>query len=165
MNFCEKVDNESCIRNVASLAHEIWNQHFVPIIGQAQVDYMLDKFQSVNAITKQLNEGFEYYIISSDKTKAGYLGLLPDINSGKMMISKIYVRKELRGSGVGNSAIEFVKNLCRNRNINTIWLTVNRYNDDTIEWYLRKGFVIVQEVKKDIGNGFFMDDYIMEMKV
>ena len=100
MNFCEKVDNESCIRNVASLAHEIWNQHFVPIIGQAQVDYMLDKFQSVDAITKQLNEGFEYYIISSDKTKAGYLGLLPDINSGKMMISKVYVRKELRGSGV-----------------------------------------------------------------
>ena len=164
MNTFKKVEDQGGIDSVANLADEIWNQHFEPIIGQAQVDYMLDKFQSSNAIANQINGGYEYYVFLNNQIKVGYIGLLSDENSSRMMISKIYVKSSNRGLGIGNSALDFVKQLSKERNINTIWLTVNKHNKDAIEWYRRKGFNIVEEVKKDIGNGFFMDDYVMKMK-
>jgi ribosomal protein S18 acetylase RimI-like enzyme len=164
MSTFEKVREQASIDIVASLANEIWGQHFVSIIGRDQVDYMLEKFQSSNAIAKQLNEGYEYYIISNDHKNVGYLGLLSDENLSRMMVSKIYIKSEARKLGVGSLALKFSKELCKKRNIKTIWLTVNKHNKDTIEWYLRKGFVVIEEVKKDIGSSFFMDDYIMEIK-
>jgi ribosomal protein S18 acetylase RimI-like enzyme len=165
MNTFEKVRDQISIDIVTTLANEIWNQHFVPIIGQDQVDYMLDKFQSSNAIAKQLNDGYEYYIISNDRKVVGYLGLLSEDNLNRMMISKIYIKSEARRLGVGNSALKFSKKLSKERKINTIWLTVNKHNKDTIEWYLRKDFVVIEEFKKDIGSGFFMDDFIMENNI
>ncbi|MBF0265104.1 MAG: GNAT family N-acetyltransferase [Gammaproteobacteria bacterium] len=153
------------INTVANLAHEIWNQHFVPIIGQAQVDYMLEKFQSVDAISEQINDGYEYYIINNLSENVGYLGLVSNLDHSRMMISKIYIKLDSRGAGVGSATLNYVEQLSRERQINTVWLTVNRYNQYTIDWYIRNGFVITDEVKKDIGNGFYMDDYIMEFKI
>jgi hypothetical protein len=49
--------------------------------------------------------------------------------------------------------------------IKRAYSSMNKYNKDSIEWYLRKGFNTVGEAKKDIGGGFFMDDYIMEMMI
>ena len=62
-------ETDSEIQNIATLAEEIWNQHFVPIIGKAQVDYMVEKFQSYPALKSQIeNDGYEYYQIYSSHT-------------------------------------------------------------------------------------------------
>jgi GNAT superfamily N-acetyltransferase len=90
---------------------------------------------------------------------------VPDVSNKKMMISKIYLRSRARGNGIGNHILDYVEDECKKRNFNKIWLTVNRFNHDPIEWYSRKGFETVDKVKKDIGGGFFMDDYIMEKQI
>ena len=41
-------------------------------------------------------------------------------------------------------------------------LNVNKHNEKAIKAYLRNGFVTVESVKNDIGNGFFMDDFVMQ---
>ena len=113
------VNSSEEIRDVAILAHEIWNQHFVSIIGQQQVDYMLNEFQSPSAIITQMASGFEYFLVVSrqgnHEQKAGYLGLLTDEDSGRLMISKIYIRKQNRGTGLGNYLLNFVKKLSSER--------------------------------------------------
>ena len=159
------VKNKSHIDAVAKLAKEIWEQHFTPIIGAAQVEYMLGKFQSSNAISSQLKEGWEYYIATRENEYVGYIGLVPNNLDRKILLSKIYVKSDVRGSGIGNQLLDFVEEMSRERGFKTVWLTVNRFNDNTIEWYLRHGFVITDEVKKDIGGGFYMDDFIMEKKI
>ena len=126
---------------------------------------MLNKFQSSRAIASQLDEGWEYYIATHEEEYVGYTGLVPDVLGIKMLISKIYVKDSVRGRGVGNQMLDFIEDTSRKRGFNTVWLTVNRFNDSTIEWYFRHGFVTVDEVKKDIGGGFFMDDFIMEKKI
>jgi GNAT superfamily N-acetyltransferase len=78
------------------------------------------------------------------------------------MISKLYVTKDQRGGGVGSGLLRFTESEGQTRHLTTLWLTVNRFNDGPIQWYLRKGFNKVDEVKKDIGGGFYMDDFIME---
>ena len=112
MNTVQKVTDSEQIRTVAALAFEIWNQHFVSIIGQSQVDFMLEKFQSQKAISEQIQSGFEYYLCVVDDHPQGYLGLVPDHETGHVMISKIYIRAAARGLGLGNYLLGFVKQYC-----------------------------------------------------
>jgi len=165
MEYIVKVETDSQVDAVAKLAREIWVQHFRPIIGDAQVEYMLNKFQSSKAIASQLDEGWEYYVATREKEYIGYTGIVPDVVKGRMLISKLYVKNRVRGSGVGNLLLDFIEETSRARGFNALRLTVNRFNDKTVKWYFRHGFLTVDEVKKDIGGGFFMDDFIMEKKI
>lgn len=160
-----RVKKNKEIMAVAELADEIWRQHFTSIIGEDQVNYMLDKFQSPGAISGQVESGAEYYLVTVGVQPVAYLCLIPEPADGKMMLSKIYVKQEARGTGVGNLILKFAEAECNNHDINTLWLTVNRFNNDTVKWYRQKGFNVVDEVKKDIGGGFYMDDFIMEKQV
>jgi len=150
---------------VANLAGEIWTEHFTPIIGEAQVKYMLMNFQSPEAIKSQIAGGSEYYLAKIENERVGYIGLLPDLENKKMMLSKIYLKRSARGKGAGKSMLDYVEDKCVSEKLSSIWLTVNRFNDGPVSWYKRRGFSVIDEVKKDIGGGFFMDDYIMEKKI
>jgi len=161
----QKVVNTIDIEITARLAHKIWNQHYVAIIGQKQVDYMLDKFQSIKAIKSQINKGYEYFLVLNDKKAIGYLCLIADYTSKKLMISKIYTEKAVRGRGFGLQMINFTKKTAREKEMKTIWLTVNKYNSNAISWYEKLNFEIVKEIKKDIGNNYIMDDFVLELQV
>jgi ribosomal protein S18 acetylase RimI-like enzyme len=160
-----KVTNTIDIEITAQLAHKIWNDHYVPIIGQKQVDYMLDKFQSFNAISNQIKNGYEYFLIFKDEKPIGYLCLIIDNPSKKLMISKIYTEKDVRGFGFGMKLIEFTKKIAQEKEMKTIWLTVNKYNSNSIKWYQKLNFEIVKEVKMNIGNNYIMDDFVLELKL
>lgn len=159
------VSNSDEIAQVAKLAKRIWRQHFTPIIGAAQVDYMLRHFQSSDAISKQIDSSWQYYLVTLDAEVVAYIGLIPDIENHRLQLSKIYVQASTRGKGVGKAMLEFIEQQCQAEGASTLWLTVNRFNSETIAWYQRQGFVIVDEVKKDIGGGFYMDDFIMEKTI
>jgi diamine N-acetyltransferase len=160
-----EVTDQHEIAAVSALAEEIWRQHFIPIIGEAQVKYMLAKFQSVEAITDQISDGYEYYLVKQADALAGYFGLVPDQKSKRTMISKLYTRLAVRGSGLGKDILRFIEARGQELGSARLWLTVNRFNQGPISWYLRRGFKVTQEVKTDIGGGFFMDDFIMEKDI
>jgi ribosomal protein S18 acetylase RimI-like enzyme len=153
------------VREIAGLAREIWEEYYVPIIGRQQVDYMLQNFQSEKAIKEQLGKGYEYYLGSRDGQSGGYLAIVPDKDAPKLMISKLYVKKALRGSGMGQEMLQFVESLAISRGIKTLWLTVNKNNVQSIAWYSRMGFKNAGPIAMDIGGGFVMDDYRMEKAV
>ncbi|WP_111708602.1 GNAT family N-acetyltransferase [Lutibacter citreus] len=161
----KKVINKTDILAVEKLAFEIWNAHYTPIIGQEQVDYMLNKFQNFKAISNQLNTGYDYYIISNNLKPVGYIGIVPNPESKKLMISKIYVDQNKKGSGFGAQLLNFTIKFAKENGFKTIWLTVNRYNSNSIKWYHKFGFIKTDTVKTDIGNGFIMDDFILELTV
>jgi len=165
MHILTPIDRQDGIGQIVNLAVKIWNQHFVGIIGQRQVDYMLQKFQSFDAISEQIGEGYEYYLLTQFEEPVGYLSIRPEGTNGRMVISKIYVDGSHRGEGHGRFLLDFTVEQSRRRELDAIWLTVNRHNTDTIIWYRRRGFKIVEEADLDIGQGFYMHDYIMEKSV
>ena len=150
------------IQTVANLARDIWTGHYTPIIGRAQVDYMLDRFQSVPAIAAQIAQGCDYVLIQHEGEALGYLALIPDSESHALMISKIYVLPAARGLGLGCRLMAYAESQARQRHLETLWLTVNKHNASSIAWYRKRGFIPVRELVQDIGNGFVMDDYRME---
>ena len=146
----------------AKLAHKIWNQHYVNIIGQLQVDYMVEKFQSVEAISEQIKKGYAYFLSYHKELPCGYLALVANEEEKKLMISKIYVDAEFRGLNLGTELLDFSVQKAKENGYKLLWLTVNKNNSNSIQWYEKRGFEIKEKIEMDIGNGFVMDDYVME---
>ena len=157
------VSDENRIGMVERLAFEIWNQHFIPIIGKAQVDYMLAKFQSKAAIAEQIANGYLYYLFVNGDQHIGYMAVQPQ--DERLFLSKLYLLSSERGKGYGRRAISFLEKLAVEKGVGKISLTVNRHNADTISAYERLGFQNVGTVVQDIGGGFVMDDYRMEKRL
>lgn len=155
-----QVTDEKLIEIVESLSIEIWNEHYTPIIGMPQVKYMLEKFQSQNAILNQIDNGYLYYLIEGNNEHIGYIGL--ELNKKHLFLSKIYIKALYRGKGYGKKAIQFVEKMAFKNKLNQIILTVNKNNINSITVYKKIGFSIVDSIIQDIGNGYFMDDYKME---
>ena len=158
-----KVLTEDQIAMVAALAREIWTEHYVPIIGNEQVEYMLAKFQSQAAITEQIRNGADYFLIRERDEFIGYIGV--ETKGVELFLSKIYVKSPKRGKGFGRKTVEFAKKLAQERRLTRIVLTVNRNNLGAIRAYEKLGFLKIGPVIQDIGNGFVMDDYRMELVV
>lgn len=162
MNYeIKPVISDAEIHSLEALAKEIWNQHFVPIIGQGQVDYMLKKFQSFEPIKRQISEGMHYFMVKTDSKNAGYCGFKAD--GDRVFLSKLYVKLEYRGNGLSKVMLEKVKQFAVENNLKAVYLTVNKHNDDTISIYRHLGFDVIDSVVSDIGGGFVMDDYIMQL--
>ncbi|MFA5251534.1 MAG: GNAT family N-acetyltransferase [Phycisphaerae bacterium] len=157
-----KVSDKNLITIVETLAHSIWREYFVPIIGSPQVEYMLEKFQSRQAISNQIEkQGYLYYLLEdTNGNRAGYFAVIPQ--QKELFLSKLYVTAENRRRGYGRCALEFIETLAREKGLSKITLTVNKNNTGSINAYKKLGFVITGSIVTDIGDGFAMDDYKME---
>ncbi len=152
------------LHQIADLAEVIWNEHFTPIIGKEQVDYMVEKFQSYPALKEQTADGYEYYQLFDRNVFCGYTGIHPG-EDGRLFLSKLYIKKEYRGRHLATQAFDFLQDLCRERGYSAIWLTCNKYNKNSLAVYRHLGFDTVDTQEADIGGGFIMDDYIMEYRI
>lgn len=150
-------------KSIEQLARLIWTQHYTPIIGVNQVEYMLDKFQSFDAISNQINDGYEYYKIHHNDELVGYISIKK--NDSVLFLSKVYVHADFRGKGIGKMAFNFIEDRAINLKCRSIMLTVNKYNTNSIAAYKRLGYKIIEEIVIDIGNGYVMDDYKFEKPI
>lgn len=155
-----KCVDTSAVPEVAALAKIIWNEYFTLIIGKTQVDYMLEKFQSEQAMAQQLKEGMKYIAAYLDGELVGYSCY--KLEQYALFLSKLYVRSDIRGQGVGKAMFMYELDIAKKEDKEKIYLTVNKRNTDTIALYNHLGFANAKSIVTDIGGGFVMDDYVME---
>jgi len=156
-------NTESDCKTIADLASIIWKEYYTDIIGSRQVDYMLKKYQTVEAIKDQIEEGALYYLITHQGSNVGYLSYYKKKDC--LFLSKIYILRESRGKGIGKKTMHFLETTAEHLGYQTISLTVNKNNIETIKAYEKMGFKQVRDIVIDIGNDFVMDDYIMEKEL
>lgn len=160
------VVNDEQIQNLAFMADTVWHEWFSTLLSPEQIDYMVKKFQSFPAMKKQMtDEGYEYYFLNVNGTNVGYIGIHIEQEHKKLFLSKLYILKPFRGKRYASEAFEFLEGVCQGMQLQLIYLTVNKYNEHSIQVYLKRGFENVKAQITDIGNGFVMDDYVMEKKV
>lgn len=162
LNFLE-VKTEEQVGVVARLAENIWMEHYLSILGVEQIVYMIKKFQSVQAISAQITGGYRYFIFEFDGAQVGYMGFKDEMTS--LFLSKLYVEKRYRGNGIATAAVNFLEEYCKENGIDNIRLTVNKNNKDSILAYTKLNFVTVRSQTEPIGEGFVMDDFVMEHRV
>ncbi len=163
MMTIENVTTNKQIATVKTLAHTIWNEHYTAIIGKDQVDYMLATFQSTLAIARQIRQGSLYYLFKNGERSVGYMGI--ETKEGLLFLSKLYINAADRNRGYAREALVFLEELARQKGLQSITLTVNKNNTLAIASYEKLGFTNQGSIVQSIGNGFVMDDFIMEKTV
>ncbi len=160
MNYIN-VKTDEQIENFTKLASEIWHEYWPCLLSNEQIDYMVEKFQSYEAVKNQLqNEHYIYNILEENGNFTGYFGVC--IKENYLFLSKLYIKKDFRHKGYGKIAFDKIKLIAKEQNKTSIQLTVNKHNTNTIKAYDKWGFKTIDAVVTDIGKGFVMDDYIME---
>lgn len=159
-----KIVDKEHIKELAELASGIWHEYWPCLLAAEQIDYMVEKFQSENAIIEQIkNENYTYFFILKDGIKCGYFGI--SRKEDYLFLSKLYLKKEYRHQGIGRLAFEKVIEIAKDFGYSSIKLTVNKNNKKTIDAYLKYRLAIIDKDVTDIGKGFVMDDYIMEYTI
>lgn len=159
----KKIDSTEDLIIVEELASIIWTEHYTPIIGSEQVAYMLEKFQSVNTMQSQINNGYGYYLLLYNQQPVGYFSIIK--KEASLFLSKFYVLSNFRRKGIGSFGMHFIAEEAKNLHCKSIKLTVNKFNSNSINAYYKMGFKNIRALVQDIGNGFIMDDYLLEKKL
>ncbi|WP_102408823.1 GNAT family N-acetyltransferase [Parabacteroides bouchesdurhonensis] len=157
------VDDSSTIH---SLASRTWSDTYGNILSKEQLEYMFDMMYAPENILKQMNElHHQYFIIYNNGEPSGYLSIEKK-EDGLFNFQKIYSLPEIHGSGIGRYIIEqgiaYLKNTYPTPF--TIELYVNRHNP-AVGFYKHMGFKEVATRDHHIGNGYYMNDYIMEIRI
>lgn len=153
--------SEKDVEKIQNLASGIWWKYYPPIIGFKQVQYMLDKFYSTESIEKQLNElNHQFYLINLNNKEVGFISI-EHKGRKKYFIHKFYIQQKFSNKGIGTKVFKLI---LKRFNPSEIKLTVNRQNIKAINFYFKNGFVIEKVADFDIGQGFYMNDFIMVWK-
>jgi ribosomal protein S18 acetylase RimI-like enzyme len=150
-------------RLLAQLADTIWRAHYTKIIGSAQVDYMLADRYTSEKLRLYLDADDRWLmLLRLDSRAVGYCSYALTKNPGEMKLEQLYLLQELQGQGLGRMMLRHVEEQARARGCRTLALQVNKQNDIAVAFYRKAGFAVREEAVFDIGNGFVMDDYVME---
>ncbi len=155
-----QASDEQEIREMSAMAEEIVREHFDPIIGKEQNDYMIAMFQTPGAIRSQLEHGYRYYFAVNEGRNAGFLAFYP--KQDVMYLSKFYLYRSQRGKGYSWQMLDFVRQNALAEGLEAIELNVNRFNM-AVQVYEKLGFRVIRTEKNDIGNGYYMDDYVFRL--
>jgi ribosomal protein S18 acetylase RimI-like enzyme len=157
----KKVGPES-ISIIQNLANITWPVAYGDIITPQQLDYMMELIYSKSALQKQMEKGQQFIIAYDEEHPVAFASYSPRENHPAVIkLHKIYILPNQQGKGIGKSLINYV--IADIAPVTTIQLNVNR-NNKALHFYQKLGFKIIGEENVDIGNDFYMNDYVMELK-
>ncbi|MBK6991141.1 MAG: GNAT family N-acetyltransferase [Chitinophagaceae bacterium] len=164
--------NEITIRNatindielIRELTFKVWPQTYSSIISKEQIDYMLEMMYSNKSLALQMAEGSQFIIVQDTKRPVGFASYKP-VAIKIYKLDKIYILQTQQGKGIGKFVIDYILQQIKDRGAESLQLQVNRNNINAKSFYEKIGFRIIQEADFEIGNGYFMNDYVMEKKV
>ncbi len=157
-----KKATKSDIATIQNLAENSWNFAYANIITQEQIAYMLDLMYCEKTLNQHFeNPNYQYYLIQENDEALGFIGFEFHQEPQTTKLHRIYFLKEAQGKGFGKKAIYFAINEAKKVDDKRIILTVNK-NNTAQKFYESLGFRVYDEAIFDIGNGYVMDDYLME---
>lgn len=153
------------IESIGYLAYQIWPYAYRNILSLGQLQYMLGRLYSSESIRSQMEAlGHEFLIAEKDDKHIGFCSYSATETEGQFKLHKLYVLPETHGLGLGKQLFDQAKANCKEQGATSILLTVNRFNT-ALYFYKKQGFRIIREEKFDIGEGYIMDDYILEVSI
>lgn len=146
---------------IRSLCFEVWPQTYASIISQAQIDFMLEKMYSPLSLQQQMKDGAIFLLLINDQRPVGFASYQP-ITANGYKLHKLYVLGSEQGKGGGKALITYIKAAIQQQGAQYLELQVNRHNN-AVSFYKHLGFHIRETADFDIGHGYFMNDYIMQI--
>ncbi|MEP6951712.1 MAG: GNAT family N-acetyltransferase [Ginsengibacter sp.] len=151
---------------IHDLAHRIWPDAYGKILSPEQLQYMLGQIYSLASLQNQLVALKHTFILILDNNiPAGFASFSPKEKNGTIYrLHKIYVLPQQQGAGTGKLLLAHVINSIKSLGATSLELNVNRYNKARL-FYEKQGFTIIGQEDIDIGQGYFMNDYVMKLTI
>lgn len=151
---------------IRAIAIEVWPIAYGSILSKAQLDFMMKMMYSVDSLQLQANSKKHQFILAKENgVTLGFASF--ELNLGetkKTKIHKIYILSTQQRKGIGKKLIDYIETEAKNHHQEALLLNVNKYNIAQ-GFYIKLGFSIDCEKVIDIGNGYVMDDYVMEKEI
>ena len=149
------------IEAVSALARVVWQATYPALISRAQIEFMLADRYAAERIRAQLGDPrHAWWGAHAGEMLAGFAHASLDNADAKL--DKLYVHPDHQRRGIGSALLAAVQDWARTQQARRLWLQVNRGNAPAIAAYRKQGFHVVESRVFDIGNGFVMDDHVME---
>jgi GNAT superfamily N-acetyltransferase len=154
------------INTIGFLAQQIWPETYGAILPAEQLQYMLNLFYSPASLRKQMvEEQHQFLIVEQEEDEAiGFASWSPTAEPGVYKLQKLYVLPGHQGKGLGRTLLQYIFEAIQPEGASLLRLNVNRHNKAR-QFYEKMGFAVVKEEDVAIGNNYFMNDYVMEIKV
>jgi ribosomal protein S18 acetylase RimI-like enzyme len=151
---------------IQKLAHAIWREHYPGIISSEQIEYMLRDGYSLEVLQREsTQEAIRYDRAFVEGVLAGFSAYGPHSDANALVIHKLYVEAAQRGRGCARKLVEAASEYALANSLDRVVLRVNQNNRVAIAAYERMGFSNQGSIVSDIGSGFEMNDYLMELDV
>lgn len=160
LKFIELKTPES-LQVIRDIAASIWPETFREILSPEQITYMMEMMYDPAVMEKELADGYHFDIVCTDDLPAGYM-VYSSYAPETAKLHKLYLLSRYHGRGIGSAMLDHVANQTRKLGFKNLILNVNKHNVKAINAYERNNFTTIEAVKIDIGNGFFMDDFVMK---
>jgi len=148
---------------IRELSLQVWPQTYAAILSPEQIQYMMNLLYSEAALHQQMQDNHHFYIVYNASIPIGFASY-SEIEKGIYKLHKIYVLPLQQGRGTGRFVLEQIIERVKAEGATALRLNVNR-NNPALGFYKNLGFTILHEEDIDIGNGYFMNDYVMEKKL
>jgi diamine N-acetyltransferase len=159
-----RMANREDIDTIGHLARQIWPVAYKEIIAPEQLEYMLRLIYSPGALREQMKQQHQFLIAELEKAPVGFASYSAIGDEGLFKLHKLYVLPTIHGKGVGKALLDFVTEEIVAMGATILRLNMNR-NNKAKTFYERNGFNIIKEEDIDIGNNYFMNDYVMEKRL
>ncbi len=149
---------------VQDIAHRTWPTTFAGILTPDQIAYMLDWMYNVPTLTQQVSEqGHHFILVEEEGEYLGYAGFEHHFEGqSRTKLHKIYLLPSAQGKGAGKLLIDEVVKRTQDSGDDSLFLHVNRENKAVL-FYEKIGFNTIQVLDVPIGNGYFMNDFVMQL--
>jgi len=149
---------------ISTLAHAIWPDTYANILTPPQLHYMLNLFYTESSLRKQMEDGHHFLLALSNAETVGFASYSHGGKVGVFKVHKLYVHPMLHGHGFGRKLLDRIIKDVLPKGAVALQLNVNRENRAN-NFYEKYGFVKIGQEDVAIGEGFFMNDFILEKKL
>lgn len=147
---------------INDLAIKTWHVAYDKILSPEQLNYMLEMMYSLAAITEQIAvKGHHFLLLSENNKYLGFASYELNYKPGVTKLHKLYVLPETQGKGAGRLLIQKIEEAAKANTNDKVSLNVNRYNS-AVNFYLKNDYAKIGEEDINIGNGYLMEDFVME---
>ena len=153
---------EEDIPSIQEIAKITWADTY-DFLPEGQMEYMLNWMYSDASLKEQMDKGHHFFIAELNEKSIGFASVSKEENH-LFKLNKLYVLPEIQKYGVGKALLQEVVQHVKKSEGTELQIQVNR-NNTAKEFYIKHGFKVLFEADFEIGNGFYMNDYVMSLEL
>jgi len=153
------------IHTIQEIMMKVWPQTYASILREDQISYMIQLMYSDQSLHQQMKNGHHFILAITDNIPVGYASFSRTENWTTYKLHKLYIDISCQRKHIGTAMLNKIIQVIKSDHGKFLQLQVNRNNLKALNFYKKHDFLIIKAIDMDIGEGYFMNDYILQKRL